>query len=79
MIDSKEQAETMSQFFKSVFTRSDGDLPTKPAFDGNSELNDIEVTEERVRRLIDELRENAAPGPDGFPPILLKILRDEIA
>ena len=45
VIDPKEQAETMSQFFSSVFTRSDGELPTKTAFNGNSELSDIEVTE----------------------------------
>ena len=29
--------------------------------------------------MIDGLREFAAPGPDGFPPKLLKILRDEVA
>ena len=29
--------------------------------------------------MIDGMRENAAPGPDGFPPILIKILREEIS
>ena len=32
-----------------------------------------------MKLLIDGTRENAAPGPDGFPPILMKFLREEIA
>ena len=48
IIDPKQQAETMNQFFSSVFTRCDGDTPTKAAFHGNWMLNDIDVTEERV-------------------------------
>ena len=32
-----------------------------------------------MKLLIDGMRENAAPGPDGFPPILIKILREEIS
>ena len=62
-----------------MFTCSDGDPPPKTAINGNAWLNDIEVTEERVRELIDGMKENSAPGPDGFPPVLLKTLRDEIA
>ena len=79
IIKAKEQAETMGQFFASVFTRSDGEPPEKEQINGNVSLDDIDITEERVKKLIDGLREFAAPGPDGFPPILLKILRDEIA
>ena len=69
----------MSKFFSSVFTRSDGDPPTKEAFHGNRRLNDIDVTEERVKLLIDGMRENAAPGPDSIPPIVLKMLHDKVA
>ena len=79
IVDPKEQARTMNEFFSSVFTRSNGDSPPKAAINGNAVLCDIEVTEERVKRLIDEMREEAAPGPDEIPPILLKMLRDEIA
>ena len=46
---------------------------------GNVWLNDIVVSEERVKEVIDGLREDSAPGPDGFPPVLLKMLKDEIA
>ena len=79
IINPKEQAETMKDFFSSVFTRSDGESPPKAAFNGDCSLNEIAVTEEQVKKLIDGLKENGAPGPDGFPPIVLKILRDEIA
>ena len=78
IIGPKEQAETMSDFFSSVFTRSNDEPPTKEAINGNKSLSDIEVTEARVKQLIDGMRENAAPGPDGFPPILLKMLCEEI-
>ena len=79
IIKPREQAEAFSQFFKSVFTCIDGDPPSKAAINGNAWLNDIVVTEERVKELIDGLRENSAPGPDGFPPVLFKMLKDEIA
>ena len=79
IIQPREQAQAFSKFFASVFTCSDGDPPSKTAINGNAWLNDIEVTEERVRELIDGMKENSAPGPDGFPPVLLKTLRDEIA
>ena len=79
MIDPKEQAETMSKFFASVFTQSDGELPTKTVINGNCDLIDIEVTEERVRTRIDGMREISAPGPDAIPPVLLKMLRDKEA
>ena len=79
IIKPKEQAEAFSRYFESVFTRSDGDPPSKTAMNGNVWLNEIEVTEGRVKEVIDGLNENSAPGPDGFPPALLKMLRDEIA
>ena len=79
IIKPKEQAEALSHFFASVFTRSDGDPPSKIAKNGNAWLNDIEVTKERVKELIDGLRENSTPGPDGFPPVMLKMVKDEIA
>ena len=78
IIDPKEQAKTMNEFFSSVFTRSDGESPTKTAIHGNKALNDVVVTKERVKSLIDGMKENAAPGPDGIPPIVLKMLSDEV-
>ena len=79
VIDPKDQAETMNEFFSSVFTRSDGDPPAKTAINGNVSLSDAVVTEEKVKFLIDGMREYSAPGPDNIPPILLKTMQDEVA
>ena len=79
IIGPKEQAETMSEFFSSVFTRSNDDPPAKTAINGNNSLSDIEVTEERVKSLIDGMKEISAPGPDCILPIVLKTLRDEVS
>ena len=79
IVKPKEQAEEFSKYFASVFTRSDDELPTKEPINGNAWLGDMVVTEERVKQMIDGMQENLAPGPDGFPPILFKILRDDIA
>merc|ERR1712074_305248 len=43
------------------------------------DLNDIEITEEVIKKAIDDIDENSAAGPDGIPAILLKRIRDEIA
>ena len=69
----------MNEFYSSVFTRSIGESPSKPAFNGNKTLLDIVSNEEDVREVIDGVRENAAPGPDEIQPKLLKMLRDEVA
>ena len=79
IINPKDKAEAMNDFFKSVFTHSDGESPAKTAINGDKFLEDVEVTKERVKNLIDRMRENSAAGPDGLPPIILKILRDEIS
>ena len=79
IVNPKEQAETMKDFFSSVFTRSDDESPSKAAINGNCSLSEFVVTEDQVKMLIDGLKENGAPGPDGFPPSVFKILRDEIS
>merc|ERR1711984_489 len=43
------------------------------------DLNDIEITEEDIKKAIGDIDENSAAGPDGIPAILLKRIRDEIA
>merc|ERR1712105_286242 len=43
------------------------------------DLNDIEITEEDIKKAIDDIDENSAAGPDGIPALLLKKIREEIA
>ena len=67
--------------YSSVFS-----TPKEPPIDPNAlfenepdTLNDIEFTPEDVKQAIRDISENAAPGPDGFPAILLRNCKDELA
>ena len=79
VIDPKEQAEMFSDFFKTVFTKSTGETPKKEKVANSGSLVDVEITAEQIVNLIDGMREFSAPGPDGFPPKLFKMLVREIA
>ena len=43
-----------------------------------AKLEDAEITEERVRGAIDEMKEDSAAGPDGIPPRIIKELKEEL-
>ena len=79
VIDHKEQAQMFNQFFGSVFTKPSGDTPEKEKIVNAGSLTDVEVTEERIKNLITDMNQFSAPGPDGFPPKLLKIVMNEVA
>ena len=79
VIAPKDQAQIINDFLGSVFTRSTDAPPTKQRSTNTGSLHDVEVTEERIRKLIDGLNEFSAPGPDGIPPKLVKILKDELS
>ena len=78
VIDPKQQANILNDFYSSVFTRSVDEVPVKEKM-CEEELSDIEITAERVKSVIDGLKENTAPGPDGIPTKLTKALKNEIA
>ena len=76
--DPKEQARILNNQYASVFTRDDGDIDE---WDGNSQqvcLNEIKITEEKVRNAIDKLNEQSASGPDGIPARVIKELKEEM-
>ena len=60
-----------------------GPLPDRNVLFNEAEdptaLNDIAFTEDAILDSIDELSNNAAAGPDGFPAILLKRLKKVLA
>ena len=78
IIDPRNQATMLNDFFSSVFTRSDVEPPRPAAYEGTNQFTDIEITEEKIEKIINGLRDEAAPGPDGFPPKLLKVLVKEL-
>ena len=74
-------AGLLNTFFSSVFTVEDLDsMPTpEKLYHGDSPLLDVDITPEKVKKKIDAMRSNAAPGPDKLCPRLLKSVTDDIS
>ena len=78
VIDPQKQATMLNNFFATMFTRSDVDPPAPTPPEGMKEFTDIEITEAKIEKIINGLRDDAAPGPDGFPPKMMKWLVKEL-
>ena len=79
IVDPGQQASILNNFYSSVFTRNEDDPPEKVRREGGNELTEIVIDEERVKKMIDGLKERSAPGPDKIPNKLLKELKNEVA
>jgi Reverse transcriptase (RNA-dependent DNA polymerase) len=76
--DDGEMAKLLNRFFSSVFTRENtANIPEPVA--GEQVLEDVKITAKAVREKIKGLRADAATGPDGIGPQLLKQLVSEIS
>ena len=76
--DSKSKAEILNSQFCSVFSK-DKNIPF-PAFKWKyPSMRQIIISSDGIQKLLDQLKENKAPGPDNLPPILLKSLSTELA
>ena len=68
----QEKAETLNSFFQSVFTCEDKDqMPDPPSCTYDHALEDIEILEDSVTKLLKSLNTKKAAGPDGITPLLL--------
>ena len=77
--EDKDKAETLSKQFASVFI--DEDKTSIPSL-GESRVPDIPqliIYQEGVLKLLKNLKDNKAPGPDGIPPWILKMVAEEIS
>ena len=76
----REKAEVLNRLFKSVFTaKDDGALLDPPQYTFSNELNDFEITEEKVRKLLASLQTNKVAGPDEINPAVFVELVDVLA
>ncbi|KAK3748663.1 hypothetical protein RRG08_000895 [Elysia crispata] len=65
----QEKAETLNSFFQSVFTCEDKDqMPDPPSCTYDHALEDIEILEDSVTKLLKSLNTKKAAGPDGITP-----------
>ena len=78
VVDSKEQAELFNEYFSSVFTRSNDEIPSKEP-DGMTEISDVVINEKIVKESIGRLREFSAPGPDKVANKIIVELQNELA
>ena len=74
----KEMADILSKQYAKVF--SEPISPDDRAFDTlEIEIPEMVVSEDDIKKAIDELSPSSAAGPDGFPAILLKQCKEELA
>ncbi len=73
--DNKEMAEELNKYFASVFTReSTGNIPEAEKENVTTPMPQIDLTRNKIKEKIKELRIESAPGLDGLTPRMLKEL-----
>jgi hypothetical protein len=74
-----EMAEELNRFFSSVFTRETViNAPTPIREDICETMRKVHITPSQIKDVIDDLRADSAPGPDGISPRVLKELREVV-
>ena len=77
--DYMEMSNVLNKQYASVFTSSEDALPELESTANGNEIKDVEISIDIVKRVIDQLKEQSASGPDEIPPRVMKELRNEIA
>ena len=76
----KEKADTLLNYFSSVFTiEPDGHIPDIEMKKTNTKLEEINITEEAVKKKLKNLNANKSPGPDKIHPRILKELHEPLS
>lgn len=74
----KEKACILSEQFSKVFiVESAGDSPPATPRD-SKEINNINITKEKIERVLQRLKTNKSPGLDGIHPRVIKEMKDEL-
>ncbi|CAM1307199.1 ARSA (predicted) [Pycnogonum litorale] len=76
----EEKANTLNDFFRSVFTvENPGPLPDPPEYEVREELTHIKIQQTSLKKILENLKPDKAPGPDGIPPRILAKSAEQIA
>jgi hypothetical protein len=72
-------AEILNTYFSSVFTDEDvNNVPKERDWPGQN-LEDIQVTDQKIKEKLRKIKSGSAPGPDGIGAMLLQQLADKVA
>ncbi len=78
IVENKQMADKLNNFFTSVFTKENtSNIPPKNQ-ESTCGMDKIIITQDKIRRKIQELRLDSAAGPNGITPRLLKNLGHSI-
>ena len=70
----------MNKLFSDAFTDEDtSNLPSFHTEDTRKPLEELKITEEKVKERLESLNPHKSPGPDGLHPQVLKELSNEIS
>ena len=76
---SKDKAETLNEYFSSVFTLEVlHDIPAAPTYLVDDVISGIDITPDIVREKLKSLNPNKSPGHDNLHPYCLRELFDSI-
>ena len=77
--DDRSKAELLNSFFVSVFTEEDKcDIPSMQDKPFQKPLEDIEINETKVKKLLQKLKLNKSPGSDEINNKVLYEIKEEI-
>ena len=75
----QDKAETLNNFFASVFTVEDlVSMPSAPTYDIDETVYSISITPALVKNKLEALKPNKSPGHDKWHPHFLREIADEI-
>ena len=76
----QEKANLLNDYFASVGVIDDGKpLDVSPTTSRGTKLDSIAFTPDKLRKVMCKIKGNSSPGPDGYPPVLLKNLSHSLA
>ena len=76
----RDMANLLNNCFSDAFSREGvSNVPEPATMKMNSVLEEVSITATEVKKKIQALRSEAAAGPDGIGPRILKALQNELA